>query len=162
MKQKAIICDIDGVLLDTQHIFERIENAQLTGRDKWDFFNRHANEHDVVADSRVVEILETFSEKGFRIIFLTARMNEIESQTKAKIDMAIGQYANRIFPYLLIMRPTKNFDSSENVKERWVEILRENYHIFCAIDDDPKNCEMFAKNKILTLQVHKADCAQRV
>ena len=45
--------------------------------------------------------------------------------------------------------------SSENVKERWVEILRENYHIFCAIDDDPKNCEMFAKNNILTMQVHK-------
>lgn len=155
MKQKAIICDIDGVLLHTGHIFKKIDEIGLTGDSKWEYFNRHANDYDVEIDSRVIEIVEAFAEKGFRIIFLTARAQEIESQTKAKIDMAIGQYANRIFPYLLIMRPTKNFDSSENVKERWVEILRENYHIFCAIDDDPKNCEMFAKNNILTMQVHK-------
>lgn len=155
MKQKAIICDIDGVLLDTEHIFERIETAQLTGRDKWDFFNRHANEHDVIADSRVIELLEAFSEKGFRIIFLTARMQIIESETKAKIDASIGLFANRIFPYLLLTRPTKNVESSSKVKAVWVELLREKYDIYCAIDDDPENCEMFAKNKILTLQVRK-------
>jgi len=155
MKQKAIICDIDGVLLDTEHIFERIETAQLTGRDKWDYFNRHANEHDVVADSRVIEILEAFSERGFRIIFLTARMNEIESETKAKIDASIGLYAEKIFPYLILTRPTKNVEPSNKVKEVWVELLREKYDIFCAIDDDPENCEMFAKQNILTMQVHK-------
>ena len=56
MKQKAIICDIDGVLLDTEHIFERIETAQLTGRDKWDFFNRHANDVDVIANNNVIDV----------------------------------------------------------------------------------------------------------
>ena len=155
MKQKAIICDIDGVLLDTEHIFERIETAQLTGRDKWDYFNRHANEHDVVADSRIIELLESFAEKGFRIIFLTARMNEIESETKAKIDLSIGQYADEIFKYMLLMRPHRNMDDSDKVKERWLLMLREQYDIFCAIDDDPKNCEMFARNKVLTMQIHK-------
>jgi len=155
MKQKAIICDIDGVLLDTQHIFKRIETAQLTGRDKWDYFNRHANEHDVVADSRIIELLESFAEKGFRIIFLTARMNEIESQTKAKIDASIGMYAEKIFPYLLLTRPTANAEDSHKVKEVWVNLLREKYDIYCAIDDEKENCEMFAKNGILTFQVNK-------
>lgn len=37
IKQKAVICDIDGVLLDTAHIFDRIEKAGLQGNDKWDF-----------------------------------------------------------------------------------------------------------------------------
>lgn len=155
MKQKAIICDIDGVLLDTKHIFERIEHAQLTGRDKWEYFNRHANEHDVVADSRVIEILEAFYNKGFQIIFLTARMYEIESETKAKIDASIGMFADKIFPYLLLARPMRNVESSSRVKEVWVQLLSEKYDIFCAIDDESENCEMFAKHNILTMQVHK-------
>ena len=155
MKQKAIICDIDGVLLDTEHIFKKIDKLGLTGTSKWEYFNRHANEYDVEIDSSVIEILEVFAEKGFRIIFLTARMNEIESYTKAKIDVAIAQYASRIFRYLLLTRPTRNFDESSKVKQMWVELLREKYDIYCAIDDEIENCEMFAKNKILTLQVHK-------
>jgi len=155
MKQKAIICDIDGVLLDTEHIFERIETAKLTGEDKWEYFNRHANEHDVVADSRIVELLEAFNEQGFRIIFLTARVQKIESQTKAKIDISIGQYAKKIFPYLLLSRPSNNVESSSKVKQIWVDLLREKYDIYCAIDDNSENCEMFVKNNILTLQVRK-------
>lgn len=155
MKQKAIICDIDGVLLDTEHIFDRITQTGLADDSAWEFFNRHANDHDVIADSRVIDILESFANKGFRIIFLTARAQEIEAQTKSKIDMSIGQFAEKIFPYLLLTRPTKNVDTSDKVKQTWVDLLRERYDIYCAIDDDPKNCEMFAKNKILTLQVHK-------
>lgn len=31
IKQKAIICDIDGVLLDTEHIFDKIKELNLTG-----------------------------------------------------------------------------------------------------------------------------------
>lgn len=152
---KAIICDIDGVLLDTEHIFKKIEELGLTGSSKWEYFNRHANDYDVKIDSRVIEILETFAQNGFRIIFLTARAQEIESHTKAKIDMAIGLYANRIFNYLLLMRPYANYESPENVKETWLNLLREKYEIYCALDDDASNCEMFAKNKILTMQVHK-------
>ena len=155
MKQKAIICDIDGVLLHTEHIFKQIDELGLTGVDKWNYFNRHANDFDVEIDFRVVELVESFAKNGFRIIFLTARAQDIESQTRAKIDSAIGQYANEVFPFLLLMRPSDCVETSDTVKKVWVDLLREKYDIYCAIDDDPKNCEMFTKRNILTLQVHK-------
>ena len=152
MKQKAIICDIDGVLLDTDHIFERIEKAGLTGDAKWDFFNRHANDHDVEVDSRIVELLEAFANQGFRIIFLTARSIEIEKQTRAKIELAIARYSESIFDFLLIMRPARNVDSAEVMKESWLHLLREKYNVMFAIDDNDENCKMFAKNNVLVMK----------
>ena len=155
MKKKAIICDIDGVLLDTSHIMERIEKAGLTGDDKWEFFDRHANDHDVEADYRVIEMLEVFASQGYRIIFLTARSVEIETPTRAKIQIAIAQYAESIFDFLLIMRPTLNTEPAPDLKERWLNLLREEYDVLMAIDDETANCEMFARNKVLTTKVLK-------
>ena len=155
MLKKAIICDIDGVLLETKHIFEEIEKANLTGASKWDYFNRRANDHDVEVDTRVIEVLETFANQGYKILFVTARSAEIWKQTRAKIDMAIGQYAQNIFGYSLAMRGTDDFNASDCVKAELLQQIQEKYDVLFAIDDDKLNCDMFRKNNILTLQVHK-------
>lgn len=155
MLKKAIICDIDGVLLETKHIFEEIEKANLTGASKWDYFNRRANDHDVEVDTRVIEILETFANQGYKVLFVTARSAEIWKQTRAKIDMAIGQYAQNIFEYSLAMRGTDDFNASDCVKAELLQQIQEKYDVLFAIDDDKSNCDMFRKNNILTLQVHK-------
>ena len=155
MLKKAIICDIDGVLLETKHIFEEIEKANLTGASKWDYFNRRANDHDVEVDTRVIEVLETFANQGYKILFVTARSAEIWKQTRAKIDMAIGQYAQNIFGYSLAMRGTDDFNASDCVKAELLQQIQEKYDVLFAIDDDKSNCDMFRKNNILTLQVHK-------
>lgn len=155
MLKKAIICDIDGVLLETKHIFEEIEKANLTGASKWDYFNRRANDHDVEVDTRVIEVLETFANQGYKILFVTARSAEIWKQTRAKIDMAIGQYAQNIFEYSLAMRGTDDFNASDCVKAELLQQIQEKYDVLFAIDDDKSNCDMFRKNNILTLQVHK-------
>lgn len=155
MLKKAIICDIDGVLLETKHIFEEIEKANLTGASKWDYFNRRANDHDVEVDTRVIEVLETFANQGYKILFVTARSAEIWKQTRAKIDMVIGQYAQNIFKYSLAMRGTDDFNASDCVKAELLQQIQEKYDVLFAIDDDKSNCDMFCKNNILTLQVHK-------
>lgn len=155
IKQKAVICDIDGVLLDTAHIFDRIEKAGLQGNDKWDFFNRHANDYDVEIDSRVIEMLEVFALRGFRIIFMTARSSEIWKQTRAKIETSIAQYAQVSFCFELAMRDEPDTRPSNEVKQDLLNKAQEFYSILCAIDDEDENCEMFAKNNILTLKVHK-------
>lgn len=155
MLKKAIICDIDGVLLETKHIFEEIEKANLTGASKWDYFNRRANDHDVEVDTRVIEILETFANQGYKVLFVTARSAEIWKQTRAKIDMAIGQYAQNIFEYSLAMRGTDDFNASDCVKAELLQQIQEKYDVLFAIDDDKSNCDMFRKNNVLTLQVHK-------
>lgn len=155
MKRIAVICDIDGVLLDSEHIFDKIKELDLSGNDKWGYFNRHANDHDVIADKRVIDILETFAEQGYVIIFLTARSEEIYANTRAKLDLTIGQHGRRIFNYMLLMRPLKVKSESCAVKKMWLDTIREKYDILCAIDDDSSNCEMFKENNILSLQVHK-------
>ena len=160
MKQKAIICDIDGVLLDTSHIFDRIEKAGLTGDAKWEFFDRHANDHDVEVDYRVIEILEAFANQGFKIIFLTARTRGIEKQTRAKIQLEIGRYAEQIFDFELMMRPIGNTMPADRLKDSWLEMIRIRYDVLMAIDDETANCEMFAKNKVLTTQVIKRKRAE--
>ena len=97
MKKKTVICDIDGVLLDSEHIFDKINELGLSGNDKWEYFNRHANDVDVIANKNVIDLLSAFNSAGIRIIFLTARSQEIEAQTRAKLDMVIGQFAENIF-----------------------------------------------------------------
>lgn len=154
-KRKAIICDIDGVLLHTEHIFKEIENLGLLGADIWEYFNRHANDWKVEADRRVVDVLSAFAQKGYRIIFVTARSDEIWTHTRAKIDLIIGQYSDFIFSYDLAMRDAKDYRSSAEVKQEILNDIKSGYAIICAIDDDCSNCEMFARNGILTLQVLK-------
>lgn len=153
IKQKAIICDIDGVLLETEHIFDRIKRAGLQGSDKWKFFNRHANDFDVEIDSRVVEMLEALSKQGYKIIFLTSRSGEIYKQTRAKIATAIGLYAQTVFDYILIMRKYRDLRSSVEVKAEWLKEIQQEFDVIFAIDDEDENCEMFAQNGIMTLQV---------
>jgi len=154
MKKRAIICDIDGVLLDTKHIFENIEKYELTGDDKWDYFNRHANDYDVEIDSRIVEMLDALS-KDYKIVFMTARSFEIHKQTRAKIAQAIGLYSGSIFDYEIIMRRIDDFRASDEVKEGMLKYIQKLYDVVFAIDDESPNCEMFKQNGILTLQVMK-------
>lgn len=155
MLKKAIICDIDGVLLETKHIFEEIEKVNLTGASRWDYFNRRANDHDVEIDSRVVEFLETFANQGYKILFVTARSEEIAKQTSAKIDMAIAKYAQNVFKYGLAMRGVDDYGASDCVKAELLHQIKQKYDVLLAIDDEKSNCDMFRQDNILTLQVHK-------
>lgn len=155
MKRKAIICDIDGVLLHTEHIFQDVERLGLLGADMWEYFNRHANDWKVEADGRVVDVLRAFAKAGYKIIFVTARSIEIWKHTRAKIDLIISQYSDFIFSYDLAMRGIKDCRSSAEVKQTILNDIKSDYNIICAIDDDCSNCEMFAKNNILTMQVIK-------
>lgn len=155
MKQKAIICDIDGVLLDTEHINDMITNSGLSDDSAWEFFNRHANDESVVADSRIIEMLEAFAEQGYKIIFVTARSTQIWQQTRAKIDMSIGLCAKHHFNYEICMRGIDDKRPSSKVKQSLLNKIQEFNSVLFAIDDESENCEMYAKNNILTLKVHK-------
>ena len=41
--EKAVVFDIDGVLLDTEYIFREILDLKLKGDAKWDYFIGHCN-----------------------------------------------------------------------------------------------------------------------
>ena len=46
-KKLAIVLDVDGILLKSEHILREIYELDLKGDDKWDYFHKRCNEDDV-------------------------------------------------------------------------------------------------------------------
>ena len=151
-KQDAVICDIDGVILDSSQVFKEIEELGLTGDAKWEYFNRHANNGaNVYWD--MVDVIKPFIEMGYKIIFLTARCETIKEETT---ETVIGAFRGAFFyshEYEFVMRPKGVKLPSAEVKEKHLLELKKKYDILCAFDDDESNCEMFRKHNILTFKV---------
>lgn len=164
MKEKAIICDIDGVILDSSQVFKEIDEQGLTGDAKWEYFDRHANGPHVYPEKRMIEIIHNFYEKGYKIIFLSARSERIEKETAQRLIQEFLYYQEstfKIFDFELLMRPEGDYSPSAEIKEKHLKDIKEKYGIICAFDDDDSNCAMFERNNILTFKVvnkeNKAD-----
>ncbi|MDD3238250.1 MAG: HAD family acid phosphatase [Candidatus Gastranaerophilales bacterium] len=151
MKKDLIICDIDGVIVDISWIFqdEQFNAPDKTPEEKWDFFNRNANNMDNKINYDVVEIINRLKFfGGYKIAFVTSRSDIIYKST---LNML-----HRIFVFddiLLLMRKEGDLSPSSLVKDRILADLNKKYKIICAIDDDPTNCAMFRGNGITTMQV---------
>ena len=56
-KKKAIVLDIDGVILNTAFLFEEIFNLKLKGTAMWDYFHEHCNSDRVKVMSNFKALL---------------------------------------------------------------------------------------------------------
>lgn len=139
MKQ-AIICDIDGCLIDSAWIWDEVERKELTGEAMWNFFDTHANSPLSKAHYPLIKILQQAISKENELIFLTARSEVIREETR---DRLAGIIYDRDF--ILLMRPLGNDDPSAVIKEVHLIELLKNYEINLAIDDEQANCDMFEK-----------------
>lgn len=153
MREKAIICDIDGVILDSSQVFKEIEEQGFTGDAKWEYFDWHANGFHVYPEKRMIEIIYNFYKQGYKIIFLTARSESIKVETRYRILAEFVIYQENKFDFELLMRPIGDYSPSAEVKEKHLEDIKKEYDIICAFDDDDSNCAMFERNKILTFKV---------
>lgn len=156
MLEKAIICDIDGVILDVSQVFKEIEEQSLTGDAKWEYFDRHANGLHVYPEKRMIEIIHNFYNQGYKIIFLSARRERTEVETAKRLLQEFFYYIEskfKIFDFEILMRPEGVKSPSAEVKEKHLIELKKKYDILCAFDDDDSNCAMFEKNNILTFKV---------
>lgn len=147
MKKDAIICDIDGVLVDTSWIFDKTDD--MTTDEKWDFFNRNANNSGNKTNLDLVMILDKLKYfAGYQILFVTTRSDIIYKPT---LLMLKRLFVSNHFE--LYMRREGDLSPSYEVKQKILNDIREKYNIVCAIDDDRDNCEMFKNNGITTMQV---------
>jgi len=146
-KKEIVICDIDGCLVDTAWIFDKAE--EMNSSDKWDFFNRNANNHDNKINYDLVTLIDKLKFfAGYKIFFVTGRSDIIYKDTLRMLK--------RLFTHediTLLMRREGDYSPSHEVKERILNELKEKYKIICAIDDEPNNCKMFKDNGILTMQI---------
>lgn len=147
-RRKAIICDIDGCLLDTDKVLKNSEEKGYKGELKWEYFHEHANNPEFVSkNQRLFELLNKFEKEGYIIILLTARSIEIADDTIKYL--LSGNIKLTKFPYYL-GRPLSDYRPSQEFKEDAIKelITTSNFDILFAIDDDLNNWKMFHRNGI--------------
>lgn len=151
IKPVVIIVDLDDVLFCTNPIFKKAAEINLSGDDLWKFFHKNVKECSV--NRWVCGMVGLYVRKGISPVFVTARSEEIWLETFMSIAKGL-----HITYFDLYMRKIGDKRPSEIVKE---EILQDEvlplYNVEFALDDDIKNCEMYAKHGIPVLHVMNAE-----
>lgn len=145
--RKAIVLDLDGVILRTEPIFKEILMQDLTGDAKWDYFCANCNREDI-------EVIEGFKEfykvlinaLPLAIIISTARNEKCRQSTVEKL---LKEHI--IFDHLY-MRKDGDYRSSAEVKEEHLKEIMESYEVAAFVDDDLSNCEMARRLGIFAIR----------
>lgn len=132
-KNKAIISDIDGVLMEGPW-FDDIE----------DFYREMSSWYPV---DWAVHFVQMFYNLGYKVIFLTARDERVRLRTEQQLRDMFD------FNIDLYMRGRGDERPSYIVKEEHLHDLMEKYDIQLAIDDETPNIKMFQRYGITTIQV---------
>lgn len=146
-KPKAIICDIDGCVIDTSRIYEEIAEKGITGADKFAYFEEYANDPaKALINQPLVDILEFLRMQGYKIIFSTARSKAIKVGTITRLRGCM-MYSD------IYMRDLDDFRPAAEVKADHLKRIKEFYDVHIAIDDEDDNLKMFSQNNILAMKV---------
>lgn len=144
--KKAIICDIDGCLLDTAHIHKVIEEKGLEGAAKWRYFEQNANSADVNFNYVLGEFLDCLAKDGYEIILSTARNENIKQDTSFKLRHYLD------CDYRLYMRASNDISPACEVKKKHLKEIQEEFNVLMAIDDEDANLDMFSKNGLFVMK----------
>lgn len=129
----SIICDIDGVILETPRWYEMD-----------DFYQ---NLDQCVPNDWAVSLINGLHNQHIKIIFLTARDEKCRSYTKYQLEQLFD------FNIHLYMRTRGDEREDYIVKAEHVERLLKKENILFAIDDNYQNCLMFNQYKIPSFHV---------
>lgn len=150
MKPKAIVFDVDGVILDTSFILEDILSLQLKGDAMWDYFHEHCNSENVhlVKGFRLLylKLLDMRINSGVEFILLTSRNEKVRENTEKKLREE-GIFFDRLY-----MRNNGDYRESFILKKETLQDLQKEYNILLYIDDDLKNCETGKELGIYTVR----------
>lgn len=138
----AVVVDIDGVLSDAASRQHYIEAPR---RDWRGFF-------DACGDDSLIEeikILLDLLDPGLRIILLTGRPARVHHLTEAWL----ARYGIRWDA--LLMREGGDYAQAREFKEEAVgDLRRRGFDLRLAIEDDPRNAEMFRKAALPCIYIH--------
>ena len=167
MKRKAIVCDIDGVLLQTDFILQEIFELGLKGEDKWEYFYNNCNSDRVkvieetkrfldtidsgyyVAKENIIDGFDSYTycdRQKYVIIISTARNEKCREATEDKLfDEHIG------FDKMYMRKQGDLRSACEVKRDHLLKIMKE-FDIVAFIDDDLENCEMAKSLGVLSLR----------
>lgn len=167
MKRKAIVCDIDGVLLNSQFILDEIHKLGLKGEEKWEYFYEHCNSNRVEVIEETKKFLDTIDSgyyvtkeniidgfdsythcdrQKYIIIISTARNEKCRTATEDKL------FYEHIGYDKMYMRKDGDLRPACEVKREHLLQIMEEFDVIAFIDDDLQNCEMAKSLGILSLR----------
>ena len=160
MKRKAIVCDIDGVLLNSQFILDEIHELGLKGEDKWEYFYEHCNSDRVKVIPETKRYIDSFVHATYEVevepnvitidsvtlIISTARNEKCRIKTIDKLAQ------HEIFFNRMYMRKQNDLRPALEVKREHLLQIMEEFDVISFIDDDLQNCEMAKSLGILALR----------
>lgn len=144
-KEKAVVLDIDGVILDTGIVFREIYSLSLKGEAMWNYFYENCNSPKVPFMDSILPFLNGL-DPSTKIILSTARNNKCRQSTEERLRRENFHYD------MLYMRNINDFRPSPEVKKDHLAEISEKFEIVAFIDDDLSNCHMAKKEGILALQ----------
>lgn len=144
-KKKAIVLDIDGVILDSAIVLEEIYNLKLHGDEMWNYFHKHCNGPKVAFIESAFSLLESLDPNVY-IILSTARNDRCRKSTEERLH-------DEGFPYdFLYMRKNEDYRPSPEVKKDHLELISQEFDVIAFIDDELTNCEMAKGEGIFALR----------
>ena len=151
VKQKYIICDIDGCLIKSGWIWFFINGMKFEENVAFDMFNRMANAEANSIDKPLLNFLRLKLIGGYKIIFLTARSEIIETETINLIQKKTGLIYGKEFS--INSRPATDLtDSAESKRIRLEGLIDSGKEIEFAIDDEDAIIAMYEKKGIRAIK----------
>jgi hypothetical protein len=138
----AVVFDMDGVLSDATRRQHYLEGPVQY----WDAFFAACGEDALIVEAAA---LADALDPGLAVVLLTARPVRVRRQT---LDW-LGRHPVRWD--LLIMRDEDDWSSSHLFKRLEARELQQNgFELRLAIDDDPRNVEMYRREGVPSLYFH--------
>lgn len=152
MRQKAIVVDIDGCLIDTDRLYETIGSRDFSDYRVWDKFHKYANDLSIVSKvESVFNLVNAYNGIGYKIIVLTSRRDFLSSGTLELLLEGTIKLDNMA---MLVMRSlSQEGIPSHTYKETEIIKLAKLYDIQLCIDDEDNNINMFKSLGYNTLKI---------
>lgn len=147
-KPKAIICDLDGTLVDSSHRRHFVFNKENIK--DWDGWTKATGGDK--ANQWCVDLIESMADNDIEVIFLTGRS---EASRKPTID-----WLRRNLPgfdrCLLYMRPVNDRREDYTIKQEiYNNVISKQFEVIFAIDDKDSVVDMWRENGVVCLHCAK-------
>lgn len=139
-----VVFDLDGTLCDISHRVHFVAR----GRKRWrEFFAACGDDEPIWP---VINALQAHAAAGHRVEIWSGRSDEVRAQTEEWLHRHGG-----IDKYLKRMRPVKDYQRDDGLKERW--LLSEQERPSLVYDDRQRVVDMWRKHGIVCAQVAQWD-----